>query len=62
VAALGIVLLGFHCVYVFTPMDQNWHIQSSLPRLMLQLWPSAILLVGLAGRREDQRGSPQSYS
>ena len=48
VATLGIVLLGYYCVYVLTPMDLRWHLDSSLPRLMVHLWPSFLLLMGIA--------------
>src|SRR5262249_28282780 len=55
-APLGIVLAGFYVVYLVTPMDLTWHLDSSLNRLMLQLWPSALLLAGLLCRGNS--GSP----
>ena len=49
---LGIVLAGYYWVYVLTPhQDLVWHLNSSLSRLLLQLWPSVILLAGLATRQ-----------
>jgi hypothetical protein len=53
-ATLGIVLAGYHSTYVFTPMPIVWHITNSLPRLLMQLWPSLLLLVGLAARRDRE--------
>ena len=48
VGALAIQLAGYYAVYVITPMELRWHIDSSLDRLLLQVWPSALLLAGLA--------------
>jgi hypothetical protein len=48
VAILVIVSCGYFAVYVITPMDLQWHVGSSLERLMLQLWPSVLLLAALA--------------
>jgi len=39
--------IGYYAVYLTTPMDLRWHLGSSLPRLYLQIWPSALLLTGL---------------
>jgi hypothetical protein len=44
------VLAGYAAVYVVTPMDLQWHIGSSAPRLYLHLWPTFLLLAGLVGR------------
>ncbi len=44
----GLVVAGYYAVYVITPMDLQWHLDSSLPRLYLHLWPTALLLTGLA--------------
>lgn len=54
VATLAIVLLGYYSIYVFTPMDLKWHIESSLPRLLMQVWPSVILMAGLSARGDRQ--------
>jgi hypothetical protein len=50
VAILVLLLSGYFAVYVITPMDLRWHLDSSLRRLLLQLWPSLLLLGGLACR------------
>lgn len=50
-AILGIILAGYYWVYVLTPQPLVWHLDSSLPRLLIQLWPSVILIAGLATRQ-----------
>jgi len=42
--ALILTLTGYFAVYLITPYDIYWHLRFSLPRLFLQLWPSAIFL------------------
>ena len=44
------VLAGYYAVYILTPMDLQWHLDSSLERLLMHFWPSALLLAGLAAR------------
>ncbi len=44
---LGAMLLGFYSVYLLTPQDLVWHLTTSLVRLLLQLWPLALLGWGL---------------
>jgi hypothetical protein len=36
---------GFFLTYLITPFDLAWHIGSSLDRLLLQLWPAALLIL-----------------
>ena len=43
VAVLILVCGGYWLVYVTTPSDLSWQLRTSLPRLFVQLWPSAIL-------------------
>jgi hypothetical protein len=38
-----LMLAGLFAVYVITPKDLAWQLQFSLDRLLLQLWPSALL-------------------
>jgi hypothetical protein len=45
---LGLMLAGYYCVYLLTPQALAWHLDSSLVRLLLQLWPLAILAWSLA--------------
>jgi hypothetical protein len=43
IAALIIMAGGFFFVYVISPYDLSWHLETSLPRLFMQLWPSFVL-------------------
>jgi len=38
-----IMLCGYYFVYLFSPYAVVWHVQSSFSRLLVQLWPSALL-------------------
>lgn len=49
-ATLGLVALGWFAAYLTTPFPLDWHLKTSLPRLILQTWPSAILLAFLVAR------------
>jgi len=49
-SAILLSLAGYYAIYVISPYDLRWHLNSSLGRLLLQLWPSVLLLVGLAAR------------
>jgi hypothetical protein len=44
VALLTLTAAGYYFVYIITPYDLNWHLATSLNRLLLQLWPSALFL------------------
>lgn len=37
------MLAGYYFVYLMSPQDLGWHLDSSLVRLLLQLWPLALL-------------------
>ncbi|MBL9200731.1 MAG: glycosyltransferase family 39 protein [Opitutaceae bacterium] len=41
---LGLTLAGYYVVYLITPWELAGHLASSLVRLLLQLWPAALLL------------------
>ncbi len=46
-AATGVfclMLAGYLCVYLITPYDLNWHLQTSFDRLLTQLWPVGLLI------------------
>ena len=51
------VFAGYCAIYVITPMDLEWHLNSSLPRLYLHLWPAFLLLAGLIGSENQQTGT-----
>lgn len=55
--AIALVTAGYFFVYVVTPHDLAWHIETSLERLLLQLWPTFLLLLFLdMGRNEAATG------
>lgn len=45
---VGLMLAGYLLVYLATPHDLVWHLDSSLVRLLLQLWPAALFAWCLA--------------
>jgi hypothetical protein len=53
-AILAIVSAGYYFVYLMTPIELSYHLQRSLDRLLLQLWPSFLLISGLLCRRQPQ--------
>ena len=57
VFVFAVVLAGYYAVYVLTPIDLQLHLDSSLPRLFLQLWPALLLLAGLAARSAIDTGA-----
>jgi hypothetical protein len=44
VLVMFFMIFGYFMVYVITPYDLSWHLSSSLPRLLLQLWPSFLFI------------------
>ena len=49
-AVLGLMLAAYFAVYLTTPDDLSWRLNTSLIRLYVQLWPSALLAFFLAVR------------
>ena len=47
---LGIMAAAYGGIYVVSNVDVNWLIETSMDRLMLQLWPSAVFAAALAAR------------
>jgi hypothetical protein len=47
-AALVLMLAGYFAVYVITALPVEYHLATSLDRLLMHLWPSFLLLAGLA--------------
>jgi hypothetical protein len=46
-AVLALVLSGYALVYLATPLDLSWQLRTSAERLVLQLWPAAVLATAL---------------
>lgn len=49
-AAVCLQLAGYFAVYVATPNDLDWQLNTSLPRLLLHLWPLAVTGIFLISR------------
>jgi 4-amino-4-deoxy-L-arabinose transferase-like glycosyltransferase len=45
---LALMVLGYGFIYLITPLDLVSHIGTSMPRLLLHLWPSVLLVFFLA--------------
>jgi hypothetical protein len=52
VATLGLMLSGYYVVYLVTPMELQVHLDSSMNRLLLHLWPSFLLLAALLCKKD----------
>jgi hypothetical protein len=56
---IALMLAGYYVVYLLTPQDLQWHLNTSLVRLLLQLWPLAILAWSLAVPDFDAGAKPR---
>jgi hypothetical protein len=54
VILLLLMLCGYLVAYVITPYDLGWHIDSSLRRLFIQLWPAWVFLFFYSVRGPEQ--------
>jgi hypothetical protein len=49
-----LVCAGYVSIYVITPLDLTWHLNTSLNRLYMHLWPSFIFLtLGICRSAEE---------
>jgi hypothetical protein len=48
-----ITLGSYFAVYLITPHDLDWHLMTSLNRLLLQLWPTIIFITFIAARTPE---------
>jgi len=55
-AALAFLLLsaGYLAAYLTTPYDLSWHIYTSMDRLLVQIWPTFVLVFFLALRTPEE--------
>jgi hypothetical protein len=60
-AALGLLVCGEVLVFAVTPLPLEWQLATALRRLIVQLWPTAVLAVLLAAG-EARRGAPAPAS
>jgi hypothetical protein len=47
---LLIVGVGYFCIYIISPIELQVHLDTSAYRLLIHLWPSFLLLLGLGTR------------
>jgi hypothetical protein len=47
-ATVVVTTAGYYAVYLITPWDLRWHLDTSLVRLLLQLWPAGLFFWCLA--------------
>jgi hypothetical protein len=40
------MMMGYFMVYIITPYDLAWHLETSLDRLMMQIWPASVFILG----------------
>ncbi len=59
---LLLILTGYFVVYLISPYDPAWHLQTSIHRLFLHLWPSAVFLTMLAARLPEFEDRPEQAS
>jgi hypothetical protein len=55
-ASLTLILMmcGYFMVYILTPHDLVWHLDTSLSRLLIQLWPLTIFIFFLLARTPEE--------
>ncbi|MEO1088334.1 MAG: hypothetical protein AAFY88_29230, partial [Acidobacteriota bacterium] len=54
-AFLAGALVALAVIFLATPHDLDWHLATALSRVLLPLWPVALLVIGTAVSRLDQR-------
>ena len=59
---VGLMLLGDFAVYLLLPNDLDWQIQTSLDRILLQLWPAGLLVFFLAANVPQLANQPRTKS
>src|SRR4030095_266800 len=47
-AIVALLLIGYYGVYILTPYELRYHLDTSLERLFMHVWPAILLLLGLA--------------
>lgn len=49
-----LILSGYYATYLVTPYELGWHLSTSADRLIVQLWPLAVLAIFLAMRSPEE--------
>ncbi len=55
--ALALTSVGYLLIYVLRPLDLAWLLETSMDRLILQLWPSIIFVVFLAAHTPEREAA-----
>ena len=51
--------LGYYAIYLITPYDLTWHLQYSIDRIFLQIFPLIAFLILSASRSPESVFDPQ---
>jgi hypothetical protein len=51
---LATMAAGYYLIYIITPYDLEWHLQTSLNRLLMHLWPSALFVYFMIVRAPEE--------
>jgi hypothetical protein len=57
--AYGLVLLSYCAVYLVTPYELAWHLETSARRLLLQLWPGTLAAFFLVVAAPEERATDE---
>jgi hypothetical protein len=57
--ALGLMVAGYLAVYVLLSNDVNWQVNTSVDRIVLQVWPGALLAFFLAANAPQLAAKPK---
>ena len=52
--AVALAGAGYYVIYVISPYDLEWHLQSSLDRVFMQLWPTLVLALFVIMRSPEE--------
>lgn len=55
--ALCLMVAGYFLVYVVAPVPLDWLLETSLNRVLIQVWPGTLFAIFLITNRVDQRNS-----
>jgi len=58
VAIIVMLQVGYFVIYVITPLDLTYHLNSSMDRLLMHVWPGCLLLAGMTIRKQVSPGNP----
>jgi hypothetical protein len=58
VAVIAMLQASYFVIYVITPLELHYHLDSSLDRLLMHVWPACLLLAGMAARKQVSEGNP----